>query len=316
MKRKILNSSSRLGQLQCSWWSGLVEEALWVLFLLSVHRNIISYQKTVACTFVQVTAGSQAKIDLAIKLGADKGVIIIIIIINTFTFSSSLLPPTPSSTAVWSCKDLPFILLVRLIPPDQKSVRELNYVSHHCQASSVATKTSIWQKNFPRRYLWEDALKYLGNDPLGPGELSRGGVQGCGQQVDKRHRSQHYSWLHWRQVIDPQSLGKDWDMRGGFLPSDFCSTATALETSPPSRRTGAGLCTDWWGDLRSTRPVGIFVGCWPLLFVLLIGWPWAQCHQSCKLEHNMVVNKISSSTVTVSSPVTPLLCYVVFNPFS
>ena len=44
MKRKILNSSSRLGQLQCSWWSGLVEEALWVLFLLSVHRNIISYQ--------------------------------------------------------------------------------------------------------------------------------------------------------------------------------------------------------------------------------------------------------------------------------
>ena len=108
MKRKILNSSSRLGQLQCSWWSGLVEEALWVLFLLSVHRNIISYQKTVACTFVQVTAGSQAKIDLAIKLGADKGVIIIIIIINTFTSSSSLLPPTPSSTAVSSCKGVPF----------------------------------------------------------------------------------------------------------------------------------------------------------------------------------------------------------------
>ena len=199
------------------------------------------------------------------------------------------------------------------IPPDQKSVRELNYVSHHCQASSVATKTSIWQKNFPRRYLWEDALKYLGNDPLGPGELSRGGVQGCGQQMDKRHRSQHYSWLHWRQVIDPQSLGKDWDMRGGFLPSDFCSTATALETSPPSRRTGAGLCTDWWGDLRSTRPVGIFVGCWPLLFVLLIGWPRAQCHQSCKQEHNMVVNK----TLVLSLFLHQLLRYhVLYNTFS
>ena len=90
------------------------QQAAWILFLvLSVHKNIISYQKTVACTFVQVTAGSQAKIDLAIKLGADKGVIIIIIIINTFTFSSSLLPPTPSSTAVSSYKGLPFILLVK-----------------------------------------------------------------------------------------------------------------------------------------------------------------------------------------------------------
>ena len=89
------------------------QQAAWILFLvLSVHKNIISYQKTVACTFGQVTAGSQAKIDLAIKLGADKGVIIIIII-NTFTFSSSLLPPTPSSTAVSSYKGLPFILLVK-----------------------------------------------------------------------------------------------------------------------------------------------------------------------------------------------------------
>ena len=89
------------------------QQAAWILFLvLSVHKNIISYQKTVACTFVQVTAGSQAKIDLAIKLGADKGVIVIIII-NTFTFSSSLLPPTPSSTAVLSYKGLPFILLVK-----------------------------------------------------------------------------------------------------------------------------------------------------------------------------------------------------------
>ena len=89
------------------------QQAAWILFLvLSVHKNIISYQKTVACTFVQVTAGSQAKIDLAIKLGADKGVIVIIII-NTFTFSSSLLPPTPSSTAESSYKGLPFTLLVR-----------------------------------------------------------------------------------------------------------------------------------------------------------------------------------------------------------
>ena len=62
--------------------------------------------------------------------------------------------------------------------------------------------------------------------------------------------------------------------------------------------------------------LAVVVCCWPLLFVLLIGWPRAQCRKSCKQEHNMVVNQISSSTVTVSSPVTPLLCYVVFNPFS